>query len=78
MNMDAWIDCMSYLYDDAGMVNFILKPGEKLFIELSDTEGFNTRLPDLFKDLVECTAFVNQRYLSFEDIGEPAIALIFL
>jgi RNAse (barnase) inhibitor barstar len=62
-NMDAWIDCMSYLTEDGGMTRFILAENEMLHIELTDTEDFNSRLPEIFNDLVACTAFVNNRYI---------------
>jgi hypothetical protein len=76
MNMDAWIDCMSYLDEDAGMTRFLLAEGEMLHIEITGTESFNRRLPEIFDALVECSAFVNQRYLN---VGQPAmLSLIFL
>ena len=62
-NMDAWIDCMSYLTEDAEMTRFILSENEMLHIEITDTEDFNSRLPQVFNDLLACTAFVNQRYI---------------
>lgn len=75
-NMDSWIDCMSYLDEDAGMTRFVLHPGEILLIEITGTEQFNARVPDVMKALIACTAFVNQRYLA--DGQEPKIALVFL
>ena len=76
-NMDAWIDCMSSgLNEDDQMTRFNLAKDERLFIEIPDTEDFNSRLPEIFTDFVECTAIVNNRYLKR---NEPAkIALIFL
>ncbi len=76
MNMDAWIDCMSYLNEDAGMTRFHLAEGEMLHIELSATESFNHRLPEIFDALVECSAFVNQRYV--EDGKVSVLSLVFL
>ena len=76
MNMDAWIDCMSYLDEDAGMTRFNLAQGEKLHIEVTATESFNQRLPEIFDALVECSAFVNQRYV--EDGKAPVLSLLFL
>ncbi len=63
MNMNAWIDCMSYLDEDAGMTRFILAEGEMLLIEVANTESFNRRVPEVFDEFVECSAIVNQRYL---------------
>ena len=54
-NMNAWIDCMSYLNDaNAGMSKIILENGEALVINVADTEGFKKRLPEIFEALVEC------------------------
>ena len=61
MNMDAWIDCLTYLDEEEEMSRFHLAKGEMLHIEISDTEDFNSRLPELFNALVECSAFVNRR-----------------
>jgi hypothetical protein len=43
------------LRDEHGMTKFKL-PDEMLEIEVTDTESFSSRAPDLLKDLVECTA----------------------
>ncbi len=75
-NMDAWIDCMSYLEEDDGMTKFCLEKDEILYIEINETEDFNKRHPEIFKDLIECTAIVNQRY--FETDNKPKIALLFI
>jgi hypothetical protein len=76
INMDAWTDCMSYLDEDAGMTRFLLSEGEALHIEITDTESFNSRLPEILVALLECSAFVNQRYI--EDGKLPSISLVFL
>jgi hypothetical protein len=76
MNMDAWIDCMSYLGEDAGMTRFHLADGESLHIEISATESFKGRLPEIFDALVECSAFVNRRYI--EGGKAPVLSLLFL
>ena len=63
-NMDAWIDCMSYLDDPgAGMSSVHLEPGEWLTIQVSNTEDFQKRCPEQFAELVACTSFVNQRFV---------------
>ncbi len=72
MNMDAWIDCLTYLDEGDGMCRFSLTKGEMLHIEVFDTEDFNFRLPEIFDALVECSAFVNRRYES------PVLSLVFL
>jgi len=57
MNMNAWIDCLTYLDEGDGMSGFHLAPGEKLHIEITDTELFSSRLPEIFSTLIDCTAF---------------------
>lgn len=76
MNMDAWIDCLTYLDEGDGMSRFHLATGEMLHIEVTDTESFNSRLPEIFAALVECSASVNKRYI---DAGKPPVlSLIFM
>jgi hypothetical protein len=76
MNMDAWIDCLTYLDEEDEMSRFLLARGEMLHIEILDTEDFNSRLPELFDALVECSAFVNRRYVEFGK--SPVLSLLFL
>ncbi|MDQ3798875.1 MAG: barstar family protein [Acidobacteriota bacterium] len=65
-NMNAWIDCMSSFETDEEIIQ----------VEITDTEDFNRRLPEIFDALVECTAFVNNRYINS---GESIkIASVFL
>jgi hypothetical protein len=76
-NMNAWIDCMSYLDDaGAGMSRYSVSPGELFHLEIADTEDFQSRVPQVFQGLIECAAFVNRRRT---DVGKPPIlALVFL
>jgi hypothetical protein len=75
-NMNAWIDCLTYLDQGDGTSRFHLSTGETLTIEVSETESFNARLPEIFDEFVECNAAVNQRYI---EMGKPpALALVFL
>jgi hypothetical protein len=76
MNMNAWIDCLTFLNEGDGMSRFHLAEGEMLHIEVSNTKSFNSRLPEIFDALVECSSFVNQRYI--EDGKSPGLSLIFL
>ncbi len=76
MNMDAWIDCMSYLHEDAGMTCFLLAEGEKMYIEVEAAQDFKSRLPEIYRGLRECSSFVNERYA--EDGKPPALELILL
>ncbi len=76
MNMNAWIDCLTYLDENDEMSNIHLATGEMLHIEVSDTKDFNSRLPEIFDALVECSAFVNRGYV---DNGKsPVLSLLFL
>ncbi len=75
-NMNAWIDCLSYLDSDDGMTKFCLQKDEIMNIEVTETEDFSSRLPEILNDLIECTAFVNQRYIELD--GKPRISLIFV
>src|SRR5436190_11680705 len=61
-NMNAWIDCMTYLDDPgAGMTSVHVSVGDVLVIEVSAAERLKERCADIFKALVECSAFVNYR-----------------
>ena len=76
MNMNAWIDCLSYLDEGDGMSRFQLAEGEKLHVEVPAVEVFNARLPQIFDALVECSAAVNRRYV--ESGKPPVLSLVFL
>ena len=69
--MNAWIDCMSSLEDDDGMVGIRLGTGELLLLEIPNIAALNSRVPEIVDALVECTAFVNQQRYT-----EPRIALV--
>ena len=75
-NIDAWIDCLTYLRDNDGMGRFVLQPDEYLDLEIVEAEEFNRRAPELMNALIECAVLVNQRYISAEEL--PAIRLIFM
>lgn len=75
-NMNAWIDCLSYLREEeaAGMADVMLGREEILWVELPDAERWRLQVPEIVAALWDCTAFVNRRYV---DAGEsPAIALV--
>jgi hypothetical protein len=75
-NMNAWIDCLSDLDEDSRMTRFYLTEGENLNIELEASNDFKARLPEIFDALVECTAFVNQRYI--DEGKSPMVELVML
>jgi RNAse (barnase) inhibitor barstar len=79
-NMDAWIDCMSYVDDPkAGMTSIHVEPGSVLTLVVHNAKSFKARCPNEFADLVECSAFVNWRVMerSGNFAGSPLLALAF-
>lgn len=68
-NMDAWIDCLSYLRDDEGMTKFRLKPNEILQIEVAHSEQLRKQAPEILGEMTFCIDALNERY---EDYGEQA------
>jgi RNAse (barnase) inhibitor barstar len=61
-NMNAWIDCMTYLDDpDAGMSAVTVEPGKCLTLQLDDANEFARRCPEQFAALLDSVAFVNWR-----------------
>ena len=75
-NMNAWVDCMTYLDDaTAGMTTVHVQPGQVATIHLDEADEFASRCPKQFAALVECTAFVNWRRI--ERAAPPVLALSF-
>lgn len=73
-NLDAWIDCLSYLRDDDAMSSFRLQPDEVLVIELQNADSLRRQAPQIIEELEFCIAAVNDRYT---DYGEkPALQLV--
>jgi hypothetical protein len=67
-NMNAWIDCMSYLDSpESGMSTIHCTPGDIMTLHL---ENITELAPDLYAMLVECAAFVNWRRTTE---NEPAV-----
>lgn len=76
-NMNAWIDCMTYLDDaEAGMTSSTVAPGELFHLEVADTKDFAQRLPEIFQAFIECAAFVNWRRVEHGE--QPVLALVLL
>jgi RNAse (barnase) inhibitor barstar len=72
-NMDAWVDCLSYLRDEENMTKFLLKPSEKLQIVIDRADILRKNVPDLLEELSFCIEGINERYA---DYGEnPALEL---
>ena len=73
-NMNAWVDCLSYLRDDDGMSKFRLTENEVLQIELLHAEQLRQTAPEILEELEFCVAAINERY---DDYGEkPALSLL--
>ncbi len=75
-NMNAWIDCMTYL-DDPDVADTAVKadPGGVVALQLDHASDFHARCPELHDALVEASAYVNWRRLK---LGRtPVIALSF-
>jgi hypothetical protein len=74
-NMDAWVDCLSYLRDDDGMSKFRLGTDEVLRIEIRHAAALRAHAPDIPEELAFCVEAINDRYA---DYGEPpALELVF-
>jgi len=70
-NMNAWIDCMTYLDDaDAGMSKVQVPPGCVLVLELENVKEFALRCPEQYAAVIECSAFDNWRRIHN---GDPAV-----
>lgn len=67
-NMDAWIDCLTYLYEGDGLSRFVLRPNEQLHIHVIGSATLRRRHPEILEELVACTGFVNDRYRA---VGQP-------
>ena len=73
-NMDAWIDCMTYVDDpSAGMSTIHCDHGSVLVLELLNVKSFRQRCPELYEAVVDGVAFVNWRRL---DTDDPAVLAI--
>ena len=76
-NMNAGIDCMSCLAaPNEKMSDIHLENGEALVIQISHTNDFRKRLPEIYDELVYCFAAVNNRFANRRE--SSVIALAFL
>ena len=74
-NMNAWIDCMTYIDDPTGgMTNIFVCPGDLLALRIDDAPDFARRCPELYQAIIECTAFVNYRRIERGD--KPVLTLM--
>jgi hypothetical protein len=70
-NMDAWIDCLTWLDDPTcDMTKIHAPPGGVVVLELEYVDEFFSRCPEQYAATIECAAFVNWRKI---EIGERAV-----
>jgi environmental stress-induced protein Ves len=61
-NLDAWIDCLTYLDEpSAGMTTVHAPPGGVVTLIVDDVDVLATGAPAIFEALVDGVAFVNER-----------------
>ena len=73
-NMDAFIDCLTYIDEGDGMSSVILKAEEKLIIKIIGTTSFRNRLPDVAFALSDSVDAINER---FAKVGkEPRVQIV--
>lgn len=64
VNMNAWIDCMTYIDDpSAGMSKVLVRKGETLDIVLQNVGRTDGERSEILVALVECIGSVNQRFI---------------
>ncbi len=75
-NMDAWIDCMTYIDDpDAKMTKIHILPGQTLKIILLNSDTLKSKHPEILLALSDCLKFVNER--KNEDQSNTVISIAF-
>ena len=75
-NMNAWVDCLSYLRDDDGMSKFVLKENEVLTIEVQHSDKLRAAAPDIVEELQFCVAMINERCEDYEETATLKLALL--
>lgn len=73
-NLDAWVDCLSYLRDSDNMTKFKLKPYEKISIEINHSAALKKHIPELIDEISYCVTMLNEHYEDYEEA--PALELI--
>jgi hypothetical protein len=74
-NMNAFIDCLTYLDEADGMSRFALAPGEFLELRVTDSAAFRRSAPEIAAALIESVIHVNRRYA---DRGKPEMVRLVL
>ena len=73
-DMGAWRECMAALRSGDGTTAVVLAPDELLWIEIPEAARWRAEAPDLFSELLDGTASVNERCT--RGGGRPAVALV--
>ena len=73
-NMNAWIDCMTYLDEaDDGLSRVKVPTGSVLTLKLVHFNDLRSRLPEIGSALIDGIAFVNNRRIEAQ---EPSVLTI--
>jgi len=75
-NMNAWVDCLSYLRDDDGMSRFVLKDREVLTIEVLHSDKLRQAVPEIIEELQFCVAMINERCEDYEEAATLKLSLL--
>ena len=73
-NMNAWIDCMSYLDEpDSGMTTIFATASNPMVINIDHIDDLRNRNEEIYDTMIECAAFVNWRRVQR---GEPPVLML--
>ena len=75
-NLNAWVDCLSYLRDDDGMSRFVLKQGEVLTIEVLHSAKLRKVAPEIVEELQFCVTMINERCADYEEAATLKLSLL--
>jgi len=82
MNLNAFIDCLTYIDEDDGMSNIIVETDETLQIELLSSHDLKTRQPNIFEGFIDAIEAVNRRFVengkNRENCGLEAMNWVYL
>ena len=60
-NLNAWIDCLTYVEQDDGMSAIVLAPGESLDLLVRNGKNWGKAAPDVVAGFSDAVDPVNQR-----------------
>lgn len=75
-NMNAWVDCLSYLREDDGMSRFVLNDKEVLTIEVLHSATLRAAAPDILDELQFCVAMINERCEDYDEAPTLRLSLL--